>query len=66
MANQSRDRREFLQESAAFSSAAAVAGMMGLPNLSANEAPIPEDEKLGVALVGLGMRGCFLAGQRLQ
>ena len=66
MANQSRDRREFLQESAAFSSAAVVAGMMGLPNLSANEAPIPEDEKLGVALVGLGSLSTNQIGPALQ
>ena len=50
----SHDRREFLRKTTAASSAAVAASVLGLPELRANEAPIPEDEKLGVALVGLG------------
>ena len=49
----SHDRREFLRKTTAVSSAA-MAGLLGMPELHANEAPIPDDEKLGVALVGLG------------
>ena len=50
----SHDRREFLRKTTAVSSAAMAAGLLGMPELHANEAPIPDDEKLGVALVGLG------------
>lgn len=47
------DRRDFLQKSAA--SAAFATGLFGsIDHLQASSAPMPEDEKLGVALVGLG------------
>ena len=49
-----QNRREFLRRSTVASSAAVAAGMLGLPELDADAAPIAEDEKLGVALVGLG------------
>jgi predicted dehydrogenase len=50
----SQDRREFLKTSASVSSAAIAAGMINLPELNGSQPALPEDEKLGVALVGLG------------
>ena len=49
-----KNRRTFLQQSAALSTAAAATGVFGMPELYANQPALPEDEKLGVALVGLG------------
>ncbi len=48
------NRRTFLQQSAAFSTVAAATGVFGLPGLNATQPALPDDEKLGVALVGLG------------
>ncbi len=48
------NRRAFLHQSAALSTAAAATGVFGLPELYANQPALPDDEKLGVALVGLG------------
>ena len=53
--NQSKNhRREFLQNTAALSSAAVATGIFGLPKCDASQPSIPEDEKLGIAIVGLG------------
>ena len=53
MNNSKNDRRDFLQRSAA--TAALATGVFGLPGPSeASLKPVPDDEKLGVALVGLG------------
>jgi predicted dehydrogenase len=54
MNSKNENRRTFLHQSAALSTAAAATGVFGLPELYANQPALPDDEKLGVALVGLG------------
>ncbi|QEG23121.1 Gfo/Idh/MocA family protein [Mariniblastus fucicola] len=49
-----KNRRSFLQKTAALSTAAVAGGMFGSPELFGSQPTLPDDEKLGVAMVGLG------------